>query len=68
MLLDIIFDLPACLIHFQNDPDILAVKLLLPSPVIVCVVYIPPSSSERSQSSVLGYLHSLFPPAVIMLL
>ena len=60
MLLATVSNLPACLIHSQNDPDILAVKLLLPSPVIVCVVYIAPSSSECSQSSVLGYLRSLF--------
>ena len=42
------------------DPDIFTVKLYLPSPVIFCVIYIPPSSSDSSWSSLLNYLTHSF--------
>ena len=57
-------------IYSRSYPDILTVKLLSPSPVILCVVYIPPLSSDTSWSSLLDYLCCIFTssclPAVVL--
>ena len=37
-----------------------AIKILLPSPIVFCVVYIPPSLSEGTCLSLLDYLQNLF--------
>ena len=54
------FHIPSCSLYSQSDPVILTIKLYLPSPVIFCVIYIPPSSSDSSWSSMLDYLTHLF--------
>ena len=50
---------PVSLIHSQSDPDIVTVKLLFPSPILFCVVYLSPSSPVSSQSSLITYLTDL---------
>lgn len=60
VLIAIMSHLPVCLLHSQTDPDIITMKILFPTPLIFCVVYISPSSSASSQLALIGYLHSLF--------
>ena len=60
VLLAVASHIPSSFIYSQFDPDILTIKLLSPSPVIHCVVYIPPLSSDTLWSSLLDYLRCLF--------
>ena len=60
VLLAVASHIPSSFIYSQSDPDILTIKLLSPSSVIVSVVYISLRSSDTSWSSLLDYLRCLF--------
>ena len=62
------FHIPSCLLYSQSDPDILTVKLYLPSPVIFCVIYIPPSSMIAPGHHCWTTLHTFSPLLIFLLL
>ena len=46
-------------IFSHHDPDIITIQLLLPSPLLICVVYMSPSLIGDSSDVLLNYLHQV---------
>ena len=60
VLLAVSSDLPVSLLHCHTDPCIVTFRLLSPSPIVVCSVYVPPSQDDSAHSFLLSYLYNLF--------
>ena len=60
VLLAVSSDLSVSLLYCHTDPCIVTVRLLTPSPIIVCSVYLPPSHDDSAHSFLLSYLYDLF--------
>ena len=60
VLLATISHIPSIVIYSNTSPDILTIKLLLHSPILISAIYIPPSSSDSLWSFLISYLSDLF--------
>ena len=60
VLLAVSSDLFVSLLYCHTDPCIVTVRLLTPSLIIVCSVYLPPSHDDSAHSFLLSYLYDLF--------
>ena len=63
VLLAVDESLPVSLLPSPPTLEVLTVKVNLGKPVLVCVVYVPPSSDISTFESLLSYLSSLFSPS-----
>ena len=59
VLFAITSSISACLLTNHSYPDMLSVKILLPTPIIFCVIYSPPSPSSTAQLSLISQLRHL---------